>query len=62
MCKYGFLFFFGVFLVAQDLTPEEILTYVASHPKPESSIGIDNDWCWTLRMAYVPRRLGRSQE
>ena len=22
----------------KDLTPEEILTYVASHPKPESSI------------------------
>ena len=38
MYKYGFLFFFVVSLVAQDLTPEEILTYVASHPKPESSI------------------------
>ena len=33
-----FFFFFVVSLVAQDLTPEEILTYVASHPKPESSI------------------------
>ena len=38
MYKYGFLFFLCSFLVAQDLTPEEILTYVASHPKPESSI------------------------
>ena len=38
MYKYGFLFFFVVSLGAQDLTPEEILTYVASHPKPESSI------------------------
>ena len=38
MYKYCFLFFSGISLVAQDLTPEEILTYVASHPKPESSI------------------------
>ena len=38
MYKYGFLFFFVASIVAQDLTPEEILTYVASHPKPESSI------------------------
>ena len=38
MYKYGFLFFFVVSLGAQDLTQEEILTYVASHPKPESSI------------------------
>ena len=38
MYKYSLLFLFVVSLVAQDLTPEEILTYVASHPKPESSI------------------------
>ena len=38
MYKHSFLFFFGISLAAQDLTPEEILTYVASHPKPESSI------------------------
>jgi len=38
MYKSRFLLFVGTILIAQDLTPEEILTYVASHPKPESSI------------------------
>ena len=38
MHRHLFLLMFGTFLFAQDLTPEEILTYVASHPKPESSI------------------------
>lgn len=38
MYKYLSLIIFGTFLFAQDLTPKEILTYVASHPKPESSI------------------------
>ena len=38
MTKYLICLIFGSFLFSQDLTPEEILTYVASHPKPESSI------------------------
>ena len=38
MNKYGFLFFLVSFLAAQELTPKEILTYVSSNPKPESSI------------------------
>ena len=38
MYKHLTLIIFGTFLFAQDLTPKEILTYVASHPKPESSI------------------------
>ena len=38
MHRHLFLIMFGTFLFAQDLTPKEILTYVASHPKPESSI------------------------
>ena len=38
MFKHGFILFLGSLLIGQDLTPEEILTYVASHPKPESSI------------------------
>lgn len=36
--KYSLLLLLGSLLAAQDLTPEEILSYVASHPKPESSI------------------------
>ena len=38
MRRHLFLIMFGTFLFGQDLTPKEILTYVASHPKPESSI------------------------
>ena len=38
MHRHLSLFMFGTFLFAQDLTPEEILTYVGAHPKPESSI------------------------
>ena len=38
MHKYVCLVIFGTSLFAQDLTPEEILTYVGAHPKPESSI------------------------
>ena len=38
MHKYVCLVIFGTLLFAQDLTPEEILTYVAANPKPESSI------------------------
>ena len=38
MHRHLLLIMFGTFLFAQDLTPKEILTYVASHPKPESSI------------------------
>ena len=36
--RYSLLFLLGGILIAQDLTPEEILSYVVSHPKPESSI------------------------
>ncbi|MFL3007653.1 MAG: outer membrane lipoprotein-sorting protein [Candidatus Neomarinimicrobiota bacterium] len=32
------IFLISGFIIAQDLTPEEILSYVASHPKPETSI------------------------
>ena len=38
MHRHSFLIMFGTFLFAQDLTPNEILTYVAANPKPESSI------------------------
>ena len=31
-------FLISSFIIAQDLTPEEIFSYVASHPKPETSI------------------------
>ena len=36
--RRSLLFLLGGILIAQDLTPEEILSYVVSHPKPESSI------------------------
>ena len=38
MIRNSLIFLIIGVLIAQDFTPEEILSYVASHPKPENSI------------------------
>ena len=40
MINKHFIFYFliSVLLIGQDLTPKEIIGYVISHPKPETSI------------------------